>query len=588
MKIYLPHCRPEVPLGLALLQMLLLMLMLSVLQNATAATTYNLKAAEIQLSDARTPPTSGQWAPVELPYLWPGKDPLPQSIWFRFRLEDGQYQQAFYVWRFSMNLSVWLNGEFLGDGGKFEEPISRNWNRPFLFLLPKSAWHSQTNTIQTNIIYVRLGVYPGWGGMAPPTLGSYDALRAAYDSRMMSQITFNQVTAFILLFTAVLAFMLWAADRRSTLYAIFGFVCLAWSTYSFNNFVQEIPFSAKLWWAMVHSGIEWYAVTLALFAHRLYEINWARWPDRFLLGFGIVVTIYYFSIDLYTLAITNNYLHLVSLGIAFYMVLLSAYCSLQKPTVERISFLGCISLVFIFGIHDLVMNSGIVVEMWQTQTFFSQLSAPILILTMFVILTRRFILRMVKQIDAEYQIRSERERIFADIHDDVGSKVLSLVYAAETESQANLARDALREIRTIVTGAIRTNASIELLFATCQAESQERCDAADIELSWTIQGDGAGQASDAMQYHVQRIVRELMTNCLKHAVTRKIDVNISIGKTSINFTIRDYGNEASEYANLLKKGTGVANIVKRATELKGTVDWSNASPGWRVTIGLPL
>lgn len=39
----------------------------------------------------------------------------------------------------------------------------------------------------------------------------------------------------------------------------------------------------------------------------------------------------------------------------------------------------------------------------------------------------------------------ERERIYADLHDDIGAKLLSLVYQAEQPAQADLARSILQE-----------------------------------------------------------------------------------------------------------------------------------------------
>jgi hypothetical protein len=94
--------------------------------------------------------------------------------WYRFKLDEKQHEgkQALYLWRFSMNAAVWLNDEFLGDGGRFEEPIARNWNRPFLFLLPNSAWNEKDN-----YLYIKLAVYFGWGHLSPIINGPNADLR---------------------------------------------------------------------------------------------------------------------------------------------------------------------------------------------------------------------------------------------------------------------------------------------------------------------------------------------------------------------------------------------------------------------------
>ena len=44
----------------------------------------------------------------------------------------------------------------------------------------------------------------------------------------------------------------------------------------------------------------------------------------------------------------------------------------------------------------------------------------------------------------------ERERIYRDLHDDVGARLLSLVYATPDDASRSLARDALAELRELV------------------------------------------------------------------------------------------------------------------------------------------
>ena len=46
----------------------------------------------------------------------------------------------------------------------------------------------------------------------------------------------------------------------------------------------------------------------------------------------------------------------------------------------------------------------------------------------------------------------ERKRIAADLHDDLGAKLLTIVHTSESERIATLARDALEEMRLSVRG----------------------------------------------------------------------------------------------------------------------------------------
>jgi hypothetical protein len=148
-----------------------------------AADPLDITTAEFMEFDADSPPTSLgaglEWVPIELPHLWNQDERETRVSWYRFKLDDKPLEgkQALYLWRFLINVAVWLNDEFLGDCGRFEEPIARNWNTPFLFLLPNSAWNEADN-----YLYIKLAVYSGWGHLPPIIIGPYDALHPAETS----------------------------------------------------------------------------------------------------------------------------------------------------------------------------------------------------------------------------------------------------------------------------------------------------------------------------------------------------------------------------------------------------------------------
>ena len=538
---------------------------------------YDITTAEFHLVENDVPPVDGDWQTVELPHLWSRELPTERQGWYRFRLSDDAptEQLAVYFWRFSMNLSVWLNDQFLGDGGSFEEPIGRNWNRPFLFLLPASAWEPAGD----NYLYVRLAVYPGWGNLAPIVIAPHDEIKADYDRRYLWQISFSQATWFISIITALVAFTFWMTDRASSMYGIFALVCLAWSLYSLNNFIQEIPCSAKTWWWALHSAVDWYGVTLTLFGHRLLGLH-RPVMDRVLISFGIIATLTYAAVDLWTLSRINSTLHLVTLGMAAYLMVTAAWYSWKNRSGEAMTLLACLLVVVFFGIHDLSMNAMVAVELWRTQFFWLQFSAPVLMLTMLVLLSRRFVISAQLRVDAEQRIQEERERVYADVHDDVGGRVLSLVYASENEQQAGMARETLQEIRAIVRGANSARESFPELVDYWQAEAQERCEQAGIELDWRTTLEGSSDYHESTRYHVQRILRELITNAIKHAEAKNLTVMVASNHPRLNVMVEDDGHSGDA---LFEAGTGIANIQRRVNELGGEVSWDAGSGGCRVT-----
>ena len=154
------------------------------LHQIYAAKPLDITTAEFIEIDGDSPPrltdTNNVRETIVLPPLWNQDDRETRVGWYRFKLDDQPFEgkHAVYLWRFSMNIAVWLNDEFLGDGGRFEKPIARNWNRPFLFLLPSAAWNKKDN-----YLYVKLAIYSGWGHLPPIIIGPYDELRKDYQRR---------------------------------------------------------------------------------------------------------------------------------------------------------------------------------------------------------------------------------------------------------------------------------------------------------------------------------------------------------------------------------------------------------------------
>ena len=541
--------------------------------------------AEVAYVDSETPPTGAvRWQPVTLPHQWPrSAPPGVHRGWYRIALDEQPPAEpvAAYFWRFSMNMAVYLNDEFLGRSGRFDEPMSRNWNRPFLFNLPRSAWRSTDN-----YLYVRLGTYPGWGHLAPVVLGPVDALVADYERRFARQITLSQATFVVSLVTSLVAFSLWFAANRRSVYGYFALTCLAWSGYSLNLFIQDIPVSAKVWWWFVHSSVDWYGVLLLLFSHRLLDCRRPR-IEWIALGFGCGATAIYALVPLETLSAINSRVHLVTVLMVFYVMVFAITEAFRRRTLETVSLSVCLAMIVFFAIHDLAMNALIVVDLWRTQQFWLQYSAPIMMLTLMAVLSRHYARTLHARLDAEQQVMTERERVFRDIHDDIGSRMLSLVYAAENDRQADIAREALRDVRFIVSGARNPATGLAPFLEQLQAEARERCREAAVPLQWAVDVGGDFEVDANTQYHLQRTVRELITNALKHSQCEQIVVECSVDAWGeVELAIRSDGEAAA--GPLAGGGTGLAGLEARVIDIGGRLESVRRDDGWSTFIRISL
>jgi signal transduction histidine kinase len=183
-------------------------------------------------------------------------------------------------------------------------------------------------------------------------------------------------------------------------------------------------------------------------------------------------------------------------------------------------------------------------------------------------------------------VHAERERIYADLHDDVGAKLLELIYRAETPENAALARSALKDLRDVVSRTRGEPASLLESLGEMEAEARTRLQSAGIELQWRQDQDILERRLNAAQHlHLFRIVREAISNVIRHAQADSLDVRLMVAAQTLRIEMKDdgIGQEGSS------EGRGKDNMRKRADQLAGHITWRAATlGGTRVLLSLPL
>lgn len=568
--------------------------------------------AEFVHSDAAAPPASADWRPVQLPDSWREKARWMPGVsgWYRFRLEDRAPDRpyAVYLYRFSMNAAVYLNDEFVGSGGSFEEPIARNWNRPLLFNLPRSAWRENGN-----FLYVRLRVYPGFGHLAPPAVGPAELFTEAYRARFTAQINFAQIAFLIAVLSAGFGIAFWLVDRASTMYLYFALCGATWSVYSLNLFVQNLPVPAALWWWLVHTCIDLFAVSLVLFAHRLLGVHRPRVELAFWM-FAASAAFIYGVAGIPGIASINPVVHLGDIVCGLYLLGLLIMESVRRRSIDAYVLTGSILVMLALAVHDQLLNALIVPDAWATRYYLLQFASPLMLLVMTIHLTRRFRIALVesrrttqdlkrrvseatraletsyerqRQMDQERAAARERERIYQDLHDEIGGTLLSLVYAARDDGTRQLARDAIGELRSIVAADPARSCTLEEFSADLRRETEERLTAAGMSLSWACEADGPACAlTGAQRYELHRILREIVTNTIRHAAARHVSASLRAVESDAQIII---SNDGSPMPADPVAGRGLAGIRKRTARLRGQCAWHDVPGGGvRFELTFPL
>ena len=534
---------------------------------AYASSVTELWSAEFLLSDAKTPPPdNAAWETISLPDKWTDPNRYRQGLtgWYRLQLPANapiDESWSIYLWRLDMNAAVYFNGAFLGDGGRFEEPTARNWNRPLYFQIPDTLWRPDVN-----IIYIRLKAYPWYGVLAPVFIGPDSALRPQFELRGFLQNTMSESLFTVTMAVALFMLGLWLRRRHDYLYLLFALSLLAYSTFSLNLFVRDIPVSAKTWWALTHACIDWWVVLLALFAHRFAGIARPR-TDWLLLAFAGLGSLLYALSPLEYLSRVTQIWHLGALLVGIYLVVFLTAVWRRQRSWELGLFAAGMTLVLALGVHDWLLNSVLLQKMWMNGFHLLHLGTPALFLVISWHLTERFI---------------------RALHDDMGAKLLSLVYRAENTVNADLARAALQDLRDVVSRPVREGAELMILLTDWQAENRSRLEAAGMELHWHEPAClPKGILPPELGINLERILREAVSNAIRHSGASAMWVKIDLTEEELRLQIEDDGPTAD--ISTWHPGRGLRNMQERARLSGGELERERRAPnGCRVRVRVPL
>jgi len=139
-------------------------------------------------------------------------------------------------------------------------------------------------------------------------------------------------------------------------------------------------------------------------------------------------------------------------------------------------------------------------------------------------------------------VEDERRRVARDLHDDVGARLLMLIHRAPSVDLADLARGAMDDLRTVLAALDARPAPLAEAIADWRAEASARCEAALVALVWeNAVADGDRRLDPRQRSVIERLLREGLTNALKHAEPRQIAVRIDQTGDEVGIRIVDDG-----------------------------------------------
>ncbi len=170
----------------------------------------------------------------------------------------------------------------------------------------------------------------------------------------------------------------------------------------------------------------------------------------------------------------------------------------------------------------------------------------------------------------------ERRRLAQDLHDDIGARLLTLMYKAQSPEMEDYARHTLQDLKTLTRGLAASNQPLAHALAEWKADISQRLTAAHITLKWTAEQDAEVVLSMVQWSGLTRVLRELVTNVIAHAQARTIEIDVSLTSDRLVITVTDdgLGQAPAQWA----PGLGVGGVRKRVRQLGGEVSWQERLP----------
>jgi signal transduction histidine kinase len=577
--------------------------------------------AKIILTEADVPPLgSASWQQQSLPDNWSASRPgVGGFAWYRieFDLRPEQLKlSALYVPRISMNGVVMINGESLGGGSDFAEPMTRQWYRPQLFSVPEKLLKPGTN-----VIHYRIKAYANnKGGLSEMHFGPANLIEEKWSERYFWQVTSVQITSAITLGLSALALLGWWFMRWNAAYGYFSAAAFIWAIRNSHFLFTKIPIPSVYWDILVAVSLYWVLILNFMFVLRFSGL---RLPlaEKLVLGFATVSPLMLWTAgELHvTSAISLCYVVLLFTGAYVLKVLLDVARRERSASTVLLFFASLV--VYIFGAHDWINHRG---ALGFSEPYNLHFGAPILFIAvawnMFTRfnaaqqeadeLTRSLEVR-VQQKNAELErsyegmratestrmLTLERERIMRDMHDGVGSQLIVARQLAERgelkpDELATVLNECMDDLRLVIDSLEPTEGDLLNVIGNLRYRLTDRFARQGIDLKWEVSDFPPNvRLAPSGILHTLRIVQEAFANVLKHAGASEVVFSATLvpERSQVKLTVRDNGlGIANDQEKSERRGRGLANMKQRAAAVGGELHVSSSADGCIVTLILPL
>jgi signal transduction histidine kinase len=170
----------------------------------------------------------------------------------------------------------------------------------------------------------------------------------------------------------------------------------------------------------------------------------------------------------------------------------------------------------------------------------------------------------------------ERARLAQDLHDDIGARLLTLMYKATTPEMEDYVRHTLQDLKTLTRGLAAPSHPLSHAAAEWKADLVQRLSVAHIELAWSLHYDDDLLLSVVQWSALTRVLRELVSNAIAHAQATRLAIDFNLQRDRLELLVSDNG--IGRTPRVWAHGLGLGGVRKRVKQLGGEVEWIELAP----------
>jgi len=594
-----------------LLRLLVLALLLPALAGAslaaeTASPIQTLKQVEwTPVLQGQAPAADAEWTRFDLPLRWPVMEGEPLSttvMRMRFGLSEAPTEPwAVMIAELSDGGQISVNGHFEGLIPAPTASSHVRWWRPHLAAIDAADLNAGTN-----VLTIRTPFRAGQHVLSGVEVGPFKALSAHYERNYFLVRTCTWIGATIAAMVALIFGALWWR-RRDPLTGLLTLLSLAWVGFSAYFLVEASPLALRLpLECLREASVGAFGALISISLLRMCAINSRRW-EWLILAYAAIGP----SALVASALAAAPYLDQIWLPglvvIAAACTAFGLYRSTQSlpapPPIVLVTALGALAAALIdFGL--VFGNSAL--QGAHAMTW----AGPLLLLAMASPMVKRFldVLRDAEAARAELETRvrereqllkrnferlreserikaegQERQRIMQDMHDGLGSQLMSSLMLVErgalnNEQVAQILRESIDDMRLAIDALAADESDLGSALGNLRYRIEPRLRAAGIELAWDARNlpEEIGLHPDAV-LPILRIVQEALNNALKHSGARIARVTFDMTKLSevdfLDIRVADNGRGMSAEPS---NGRGLLNMRNRAQRIGAQLSISSS------------